>query len=133
MKTETETIATAIVATVPTVSLGFDLTVTMATIVTVVLAILAWSHTRWKAINGRIDAQTERLDRHEGRLQSIETALNHLPAKADMHNLQLGMSEMQGDTREIRTAFAALEARSTRQEVVLQRLEDFLLHKDSRR
>lgn len=132
MTPEPETVA-AVVATVPTIALGFDLTITFGVIVTVVLALVGWHHTRWKAVHGRIDSQSERLDRHDGRIQSVEQTLNHLPAKADVHGIQLSLSEVQGDMREIRAALAAFESRATRQDVVLQRVEDFLLNKDSRR
>lgn len=121
---------TAVVASVPAFSFGFDLTITMGVIVTVVVAILGWSHTRWKAIHSRIDAGGERLDRHEARVSAIEQTLNHMPAKADLHSLEKTVVEMHGDLREIRASHTASNERAARQEVVLTRMEDFLLNKD---
>lgn len=123
---------TAVVASVPTFSFGFDLTITMGVIVTVVVAILGWSHTRWKAIHARIDTGAERLDRHEGRIGKIEQDMNHLPAKQDVHNIQIAMTEMHGELREMRAASTAANERAQRQDIVLQRVEDYLM-KDNRR
>ena len=48
------------------------------------------------AVAQRITDIGSRVDRHENRIQSVEQTLRTLPAKDDMHELQLAMERLRG-------------------------------------
>lgn len=106
---------------------AFDLTVTMGVIVALVIAIVGWVQSGRKAINDSIAVLTGRLDRHEARIAAVEQTLTNLPARSDLHQLQLSLSEMHGELREMRAGMVAAAERAARQELVVQRVEQYLL------
>lgn len=57
----------------------------------------------------KIEEHDARLGRHDVRLGGVEQALRSLPAKDDMHGLQLALSEVKGELRETRAIMARME------------------------
>lgn len=110
----------------------FDLTVTMGVIVTVVLAIVGWVHSRQRRTDDAISAVTARVDRHENRLTSMEQTVTGLPGKDDMHDLRIALEGLRGDVKEVRVALSASNDASRRQEVVVQRVEQYLLERNGK-
>lgn len=68
------------------------------------------------AIEDRFKDGSTRMDRHEVRLNSIEQTLRTLPEKDDMHLLQLELTRVLGEMKEMRAIMVRLEATVTRQE-----------------
>ena len=122
---------------------AFDTTVTMGVIVTVLLAIIGWVQMGRKSVNDRIrsvahDARTlgqehgARLDRHDKRLTSVEQVVVGLPGKDDIHDLRIALEGLRGDMKEVRAAQTASAEVSRRQEVVVQRVEQYLLERSGK-
>jgi len=110
-------------------NIAFDLTVTMGVIVTLVIAIVGWIKSMRKAIDDRAAELSARLDRHDHRISAAEQTLQGLPGKDDLHDLRLALEGLRGDMREVRAAqHAAIEA-NKRQEIVVQRVEQYLLER----
>lgn len=105
----------------------FDLTVTLSLVVTIVAAFVGWVRMRNSAVDKRIDACGERLDRHEHRIQATEQSLQNMPGREDLHNLSLAISEMRGDMREVRAAMQGQGQIMARLETVVSRQEDHLM------
>ncbi|MFN3938718.1 MAG: DUF2730 family protein [Gemmobacter sp.] len=68
----------------------------------------------------RIDSHAHRLADHDMRLAGIEQMLRQVPAQGDFHALQLSLSEMRGDLREMRAIMGRMEN-------IVSRHEDHLL------
>ena len=135
MEQGTAETVTTVLAAVPAVSgitFNYDLTITAGVLLAIVSGLIAWIRSRGKAIDDKIAAQDERLGRHESRIASTEQTLNHMPAKADVHALQMTVERMSGDLREIRTGLNAAAERTQRQENVVQRVEEYLLKERAR-
>lgn len=86
-----------------------------------------WWRTRDQNVESRFRAGSERMDRIDNRLASVEQTLRATATKEDMHNVQLGLATLGGELREIRAMQAASAAHGKRQDIVLTRLEQFLL------
>ena len=56
-----------------------------------------------------VKALEDRLDAHDGRLASIETALRHLPTAEQMNALTLVVAELRGDVRAMRATVDGVE------------------------
>lgn len=111
---------------------NFDLTVTLGLILTIAMGIGSWFRMRNKDVDRCIEACNERLDRHDQRLMATEQTLRGMPAKDDFHNLQLSLSELRGDMREIKASQAAAAEFVKRQEVVTTRVEQYLLERSDK-
>lgn len=60
------------------------------------------------------------------RIERIESEMQHLPSKGDIHKIQLGMSEINGKLGEIRAESRGDRDLLTRVEAALTRHEDIL-------
>jgi len=69
-----------------------------------------------RANKTRLDDHDARLARHDTRLSGVEQALRALPAKDDLHGLQLALTELRGEMRETRAIMGRLEDIVTRHE-----------------
>jgi hypothetical protein len=114
----------------------FDFRVTLPFILTLATLFYTWWRTRdrnvedkFKAVDERFKLGSERMDRHDTRLNSIEQTLRDLPVKADMHALQLSMSEMRGEMKVMATAMSGSNSLMERLEAVVSRHEEHLLKK----
>lgn len=113
-------------------NIALDLTVTMGVIVTCVIAIVGWVQMGRKATNDRIGSTNARLDRHEHRISAVEQTVMGLPGKDDLHDLRIALEGLRGDMKEVRAAQSAAVDASRRQEVVVQRVEQYLLEKSGK-
>ncbi len=93
----------------------------------IVNIIYTWWRTRDQNVETRFRAGSERMDRLDHRLGSVEQTLRGAATKDDMHSLRLGLASLEGELREIRAMQAAAAETSKRQDIVLTRVEQFLL------
>lgn len=114
----------------------WDFKVTLPFLFAVATMVYTWwktrdqnTNARFLAVDERFKLGSERMDRHDTRLNSIEQTLRDLPVKADMHALQLSMSEMRGEMKVMATAMSGSNSLMERLEAVVSRHEDHLLKK----
>lgn len=69
-----------------------------------------------KKLGERIDGQSLRLTDHDQRITALEQSMRSLPVKDDLHGVQLALSEMRGDLREMRAIMGRMETIVTRHE-----------------
>lgn len=87
----------------------------------------ATSAEREKRLAERFSAGSDRMDRHEHRLNSIEQTLRTMPAKDDLHELQLAMERLRGDMGRMGAAMEGHAAIMARVEGIVGRHEQHLL------
>ena len=114
--------------------IDYDLKVTLTFILTVSTLLYTWWRTRDQNTNARFlsvddkfKAGSERMDRHDARLASIEQTLRGMPQKDDLHALQLSIERLNG---KIDTMAAVMDGNNnvlTRLEGVVARQEEHLL------
>ncbi|WP_353429481.1 DUF2730 family protein [Paracoccus denitrificans] len=75
----------------------------------------------------QISDHADLLADHGGRIASLEQSLVALPAKEDLHKLTLALSDFRGELREIRASQNAAAEMVRRQEIVISRVEQYLL------
>ncbi len=109
------------------VSFQFDLTVTLSLILSVITLVFAWMRTRRQDVEQRLKAGDDKLEAHDLRLARLEQTLTGMPAKDDMHTLQLSLTEMRGDLREMRATMKGSNEIMRRLETIVTRHEDHLL------
>lgn len=84
------------------------------------------------AVAQRITDIGGRVDRHENRIQSVEQTLRTLPAKDDMHELQLAMERLRGDMSRMSATMEGHVGIMTRLENIVGRHEQHLLETSKR-
>lgn len=112
----------------------YDLKITLSFVLAIATIVYTWWRTRdqntdsrFRAVDERFKLGSERMDRQDARLASIEQTLRGLPAKQDMHDLQISITELKGD---LKTMSAVIEGRNRlmeRLETIVERHEDHLL------
>lgn len=120
--------------TTPALALGaaFDLGPALAlTLATLNIAniLYTWWRTRDQNVESRFRAGSERMDRADARLASVEQTLRGAASKDDIHSLSLSVASLIGELREIRAMQSAAVDTIRRQDVVLTRVEQFLLER----
>lgn len=110
----------------PAFDLGPTLALTLAAL-NIVNILYTWWRTRDQNVEARFRTGSERMDRIDNRLASVEQTLRGAATKEDMHQVQLGLATLGGELREIRAMQAASAEHGKRQDIVLTRLEQFLL------
>lgn len=88
-----------------------------------------WWRTRDQNVESRFRAGSERMDRADARLASVEQTLRGAASKDDIHSLSLSVASLIGELREIRAMQSAAVDTVRRQDVVLTRVEQFLLER----
>lgn len=116
---------------VPVFDLGPMLALVLAGL-NIMNILYTWWRTRNQNVETRFTSSSERMDRHDQRLASVEQSLRSLPVKDDLHNLNLTIEGLRGDVRELRAAQTASAAASLRQDTVLGRVEQFLLERSGK-
>lgn len=106
-----------------------DFTVSAGAIITVLLAIIGWIQVRWGALSKRVDDQAGRIDGHAERLTGVEAALRQLPAREDLHRMEVSVTTMAGKMETVAAHLAGQRDIMTRLESVVARHEDHLLTK----
>lgn len=114
--------------TPPAFDLGPALAVTLAAL-NILNILYTWWRTRDQNVETRFKAGSERMDRLDQRLASVEQTLRAQPTKEDMHQLGLLIEGLRGDVRELRAAQSAVSDAGKRQDIVLARVEQYLLER----
>lgn len=96
-------------------------------IISVAAMIYTFFGTRKKDVDERFKSGSERMDRHEGRIASLEQTVQELPRKDDIHALHIQMTEVQGGMREMRAIMKGNQDIMRRLETIVTRHEDYLL------
>ena len=112
----------------PAFDLGPALAVTLAAL-NILNILYTWWRTRDQNVETRFKAGSERMDRLDGRLASVEQTLRAQPTKEDLHQLGMLIGELRGDVRELRAAQSAATDAGKRQDIVLARVEQYLLER----
>ncbi|MBP7242946.1 DUF2730 family protein [Amaricoccus sp.] len=106
-----------------------DLTLSAGVIVTVLLAIIGWLQMRWGALSKRVDDQAARVEGHAARLTSAEAVIRTLPARDELHRIEVSLASMSGDMKTVSALLAGQRDLMQRMESVVARHEDHLLTK----
>lgn len=109
-------------------ALGPTLAVTLAAL-NILNILYTWWRTRDQNVETRFKTGSERMDRLDQRLGSVEQTLRAQPSKEDVHQLGLLIEGLRGDVRELRAAQTAATDAGKRQDVVLARVEQYLLER----
>lgn len=84
-----------------------------------------------KALRDHVDTRdaelSNRQDRHDNRLLTLEQTVQSLPGKDDMHQLQLELAKMSGEMREMNAVMSGNAKIMSRLEAIVSRHEDHLL------
>lgn len=110
----------------------------------VMAIVFAWVRTRNQVVHERIEKLTagaevsreairDRLDRHEGRIQSVEQTVRAMPGKEDMHALQLELAKVAGAMGTMSAVMEGNQQIMRRLEIVVNRHEKYLLQERSGR
>lgn len=98
--------------------------------------LLSFGSTLWAIFSGparrngsRLDAHATRLDAHELRLGAIDQTLRAIPAKEELHELELAMTRLQGEMKTMSEAMRGQAEIMKRVEALVGRHEDHLLKK----
>ncbi|WP_127748505.1 DUF2730 family protein [Parasedimentitalea marina] len=82
-----------------------------------------------KTVSSRLDTGSKRMDQHDLEIQALQQTVASLPAKEDMHRLELTMSDIGGEIKAIAAHIGAQRDVMRRLETVVTRHEDHLLDK----
>jgi division protein CdvB (Snf7/Vps24/ESCRT-III family) len=80
-----------------------------------------------KTVGSRLDTGSKRMDQHDLEIQSLQQTVASLPAKEDMHRLELTMSDIGGEIKAIGAHIGAQRDVMRRQETVVARIEEYML------
>ncbi|MBN7785154.1 DUF2730 family protein [Ponticoccus gilvus] len=115
----------------PDLSYLRDLFAILAFPVSILAGIYTFFGNRQKHVDEKIVAVDERCDRHERRLSRLETTVDGLPGKQDLHAIELHMASMKGDLERIDATLVGSRESMTRLLTVTDRLENYLLNNRS--
>ncbi|WP_425072568.1 DUF2730 family protein [Sagittula sp. S175] len=106
-----------------------DLASVIAVVISLLTGLYAYFANRSKDVETKIDAVDDRCDRHERRIDRLETTVDGLPGKQDLHAIQLHMASMKGDLERIDATLAGQREGTQRLVTVTERLEAYLLNR----
>ncbi|SNS87021.1 Protein of unknown function [[Luteovulum] sphaeroides subsp. megalophilum] len=109
---------------------AMDLGPTLALVLTalsIINILYTWWRTRDQNVESRFKAGSERMDRLDARLASVEQTLRAQPTKEDMHALHLALRDMQGEMKAMAAAAEGTNKIMSRLEAIVARHEDHLL------
>lgn len=105
----------------------FDWTVTIPVILSVATLVFAWFRTRRQDVDARFHAGSERMDRHERRIQTLEERVAAAPGTQELHRIELQMAEMSGVMGRMEAVMEGNAKIMQRLELIVSRHEDHLL------
>ena len=88
--------------------------------------------TRSKATEERFKTGSDRMDRHDKRLQTLEQTVQALPGREDIHNIEIHVERMAGEMGRVTAVMEAQTKLMERLERVVTRHEDHLLKGNQR-
>lgn len=99
-------------------------------------ALLSFGSTLWAIFSGparrnasKLEEHEMKLGAHEMRLGAIDQALRAIPAKEELHELELAMTRLQGEMKTMSEAMRGQAEIMKRVEALVGRHEDHLLKK----
>lgn len=111
-----------------------DLRAWMGLILPIVGVVYTFIATRRKDIESKFEgvqtqfkAGSDRMDRHEGRIASLEQTVGGLPSKEDIHKLELHMEKVSGTMSRMEAVMEGNQKIMSRLETIVTRHEDHLL------
>ncbi|MDK3072749.1 DUF2730 family protein [Sedimentitalea sp. JM2-8] len=107
-------------------NLTFDWTVTMPLLFSVAALFIAWFRTRRQDVDERFRAGTKRMDQHDLDIQRLQHAVDAMPAKDEVHRLEMLLVEMGGDMKAMRVNMKSVADSQSRLENIVGRHEDHL-------
>lgn len=93
------------------------------------LGAIIWTFfaTRKQNTDKRFKDGSERMDRHETRIQSLEQTVKVMPGKEDLHSVQIELTRMSGTMSTMSAIMEGNQAIMSRLETIVSRHEDHLL------
>lgn len=107
-------------------------TITMNLIFSIAVMLFAWFRTRNHNVDDQLKASSDRMDRHSGRIATLEQTITVMPDKDDMHRLQLEMVKMTGSLGQMQAVMEGNAKIMERLETIVSRHEDHLLEGNKR-
>ena len=107
--------------------LNFDPTVTLSLLASLGTLVFAWFRTRRHAVDERFKAGSDRMDRHELRITSLEQSLKGMPSREDVHKIELSMERLNGTMGRMEAVLEGNQQIMSRLEAIVSRHEDHLL------
>lgn len=101
---------------------------TMPILISLAAMLVAVIRTRRSEVDERFKLGSDRMDRHEMRLQTLEQTVNGLPSKEDVHRIQLSIAEMTGSLGRMEAVMEGNAKIMQRLETIVSRHEDHLLN-----
>lgn len=96
------------------------------------VAVIGWVVSKTLVSRREFEDRITRVDGYIGvlsaRMGSMESELKAIPTRAEVHRLDLKITAMQGDINGVRTALEDSKSRFERIDIVLHRIEGFLLN-----
>lgn len=111
---------------------ALDTTVTLPLLFSVCAVVLAWWRTRRSAVDDLFKAGSDRMDRHELRLQSLEQSVQAMPTREDVHKIELSIERMNGTVGRMEAVLEGNNQIMARLEAIVSRHEDHLLQGNGR-
>lgn len=101
----------------------------MALLALINLATLVWNifSSPAKAAGRRVDELNTRVDGHDLRLAALEQSHKMLPSAKDLHELELAMSDLKGEMKEMSAVIRGQSDIMQRLETIVSRHEQHLL------
>lgn len=107
-----------------------------------VLTLLGWAfrthimnmvrdHLRGTASDSSVSALQGRVDGHDSRLAAIETQMQHMPSREQLHQVQLSLAEMRGEMRGVARSVEHTGQTISTLDQRLDRIENHLLESKS--
>lgn len=101
----------------------------IALVISICSTVITIFATRNKGLETRFKTGSDRMDRHELRLQKLEQLVQSQPSREDMHKLELGLTRVVGSIERMEAVLDGNQKIMTRLETIVTRHEDHLLNK----
>ena len=105
----------------------FDWTISVPVVISVATFLFAYFRTRRADVDERFKTGSERMDRHERRIQTLEERQAAAPGIEEMHRIELQISEIGGMIGRMEAVMDGNGKIMTRLESIVSRHEDHLL------
>ncbi|QBR36042.1 DUF2730 family protein [Leisingera sp. NJS201] len=91
-------------------------------------AVYVWISGRRTNVDERFKQGSDRMDRHENRLISVEQSIKSMPTREDVHKIELAMERINGTMGRMEAVLEGNQQIMGRLENVVTRHEDHLLN-----
>ncbi|MCR9273232.1 DUF2730 family protein [Mameliella sp. AT18] len=99
-----------------------------ALVISLVAMSVAVMRTRQSALDDRLKTGSGRMDDQDKRISSLEQTVASLPAKEDLHGLELRFGEFGAQLSRIETTVSSRSEETKRLYVAVERIENYLLN-----